>query len=142
MEIFKTTDSQVERKTKATHPLQLKENEKKKKRQNIRNKQSGHAPGRLVVLGLLELIGEPVKTLVETVTASGAGSLDVPGAVTQRVQLELLGDFRCVHGVGQILSNTEKGGHTMGVSPRPVQEIHTCSSQYHKHDKKVNRSMS
>jgi len=46
----------------------------------------------------------PFKTLVETITGSSTGSLDVPCSLTERVETELVGDLGSVHGVGQILS--------------------------------------
>ena len=51
----------------------------------------------------LEVGGEPLKTLVETVTAGGAGGLDVPVALAEGVKSELVSDLSGVHGVGQIL---------------------------------------
>lgn len=47
--------------------------------------------------------GQPFETLVETVTARCAGSLDEPLALSQAVQAELVSDLGGVHGVGQIL---------------------------------------
>lgn len=54
--------------------------------------------------GALQLVGEPVEALVESIAAGGAGGLDVPAAVPQRVQTQLVGDLGGVHGVGQILA--------------------------------------
>ena len=42
-------------------------------------------------------------TLVEAVTGGGARGLDVPIAVAQRVQTQLVGHFGCVHRVWQVL---------------------------------------
>lgn len=42
-------------------------------------------PPRLFLFLVLELIGQPIKALVEAVTAGGTGGLDVPVAVTERV---------------------------------------------------------
>lgn len=47
--------------------------------------------------------GQPVEALVETVASGGAGGLDVPVALAQGVEAELVGDLSSVHGVGQIL---------------------------------------
>ena len=58
--------------------------------------------------GALQLVGEPVETLVEAVSRGGTGRLDVPVAVPQRVQAQLVCDLRRVHGVGQILTATER----------------------------------
>lgn len=51
------------------------------------------------LLLVLELIGQPIEALVEAVATGGAGGLDVPVAMTQRVQAQLVCDLRCVHGV-------------------------------------------
>jgi hypothetical protein len=52
---------------------------------------------------LLELAGEPVKTLEETVTRGGASGLDVPSALPQAVKAELVCDLSDAHGVRKIL---------------------------------------
>jgi hypothetical protein len=54
-----------------------------------------------------EMGTNPFETLVETVTGSSAGGLDVPGPLSERVEAELVGDLGGVHCVWQIL---EKGG--------------------------------
>lgn len=51
----------------------------------------------------LQVVGQPLQTLVETISRGGAGSLDVPLALAERVKSELIGDLSSVHGVGQIL---------------------------------------
>lgn len=56
-----------------------------------------------LTIGVLQLIGQPIETFVETVSAGGARGLDVPIAVAQRMQTELVGDFGRVHGVRQVL---------------------------------------
>lgn len=63
---------------------------------------------------VLELIRQPVQTLVQSISRSGAGGLNVPASVSECVQTELVSDFRCVHGVGQILlvGEDEKDGVT------------------------------
>lgn len=50
-----------------------------------------------------ELIGQPVQSFIETISTSGTGGLDVPVPVTKRMQSELVCDFCCIHGVGQVL---------------------------------------
>lgn len=50
-----------------------------------------------------ELIGQPVQSFIEPVSTSGAGGLDVPVPVTKRMQSQFVCDFRCIHGVGQVL---------------------------------------
>lgn len=51
----------------------------------------------------LEVGAQPLETLVETVTAGGAGGLDEPLSLSQAVQAELVRDLGSVHRVGQIL---------------------------------------
>lgn len=52
---------------------------------------------------VLQLIGQPIEALVESVPVGGAGGLDVPVTLAQGVQTQLVCDLRSVHGVGQIL---------------------------------------
>lgn len=56
-----------------------------------------------LTIGVLELVAEPVQTLVQTVPAGGTGGLDVPVAVPERVQAKLVCDLCSIHGVGQVL---------------------------------------
>ena len=58
----------------------------------------------ILASGALQLVGEPVEALVQTVSGGGARCLDVPVAVPQRVQAQLVSDLRRVHGVRQVLS--------------------------------------
>lgn len=51
----------------------------------------------------LESIGEPVETVEETVSGSGTSGDDVPLAVAEGLQTELLSDVRNSHRVGEIL---------------------------------------
>lgn len=53
----------------------------------------------LVGANLAQRTAEPLETLVETIARRGAGRLDVPGALSQAVEAELVCDFRSVHGV-------------------------------------------
>eukprot|EP00964_Phaeocystis_antarctica_P040780 scaffold23323_cov60-Phaeocystis_antarctica.AAC.2 len=46
---------------------------------------------------------EPVEALVQAVAGGRAGRLDVPVALAERVQAELVGDLSCIHRVGQVL---------------------------------------
>lgn len=48
---------------------------------------------------VLQLIGQPIKTLIEAVAAGGARGLDVPVAVAQGMQAQLVCDLGGVHGV-------------------------------------------
>jgi len=57
----------------------------------------------LLMTRLSEGVGEPLKTLIETVTGGGTGGLDVPGALSQAVEAKLVCDLGGVHGVGKIL---------------------------------------
>jgi hypothetical protein len=64
------------------------------------------------LLALGEGVGEPVKTLVETITSGGRRALDVPLAVAELVKTEALSDLLNLHGVGEILlvgENKEDG---------------------------------
>ena len=64
-------------------------------------------------LRLLELLREPVKTLVETITGGGACRLDVPLAATHVVQTQCVGELSCCHCVGQILKDTDTHAGTI-----------------------------
>ena len=55
-----------------------------------------------LLLVLAESVGEPVETLVQTITSGGASSLDVP-LTTHVGETETLGDLVHRHGVGEIL---------------------------------------
>jgi hypothetical protein len=55
------------------------------------------------VTRLAEGSGEPLQTFVQTVSGGSASGLDVPGALSQAVESELVCDLGGVHGVGQIL---------------------------------------
>ena len=59
--------------------------------------------GRTVSLLLGELSRQPVQTLVQALARRRAGRLDLPVALAERVQAQLLGDLGRVHGLGQIL---------------------------------------
>jgi len=73
-------------------------------RRGIKNETQGSSWGYcLLVTSLAERVAQPFQTLVKTVTGSGAGGLDVPGALSQAVQTKLVGDLGGVHGVGKIL---------------------------------------
>lgn len=52
---------------------------------------------------LAEGSGEPLKTLVQTISRGGAGGLDVPTAMSQAVEAELVSDLGGVHGIRKIL---------------------------------------
>lgn len=56
-----------------------------------------------LLAALLEVNGEPLETLVEAVTRGSTSGLDVPLALAERVEAELVGDVGRVHGVGQVL---------------------------------------
>lgn len=56
-----------------------------------------------LLAALLEVGGEPLETLVQTVTRGCTCGLDVPLALAEGVQAKLVGDVGCVHGVGKIL---------------------------------------
>ena len=59
-----------------------------------------------------ELIGQPVQSLIEPIPAGGTGGLNVPVAVTQGMQAQLVCDLGSVHSIRQILEreeDTQKG---------------------------------
>lgn len=70
-----------------------------------------------LAVGVLELVGEPVEPLVEPVARGGAGGLDVPVAVAQRVQPQLVRDLRRVHRVRQVLKHAKRSGLTALIAP-------------------------
>lgn len=65
---------------------------------------------RPLTVGILQLIGQPVETLVQAIAAGGARRLNVPVSVSQRVQAQLVGDLGGVHCVRQILCTEERFG--------------------------------
>jgi len=52
---------------------------------------------------ILQLVRQPVETFVKAVAARGARCLDVPIALTQRMQSEFVCDLGSIHRVRQIL---------------------------------------
>lgn len=52
---------------------------------------------------VFELIGQPVQAFIQPVPAGSTGGLNVPIAVTQGMQPQLVCDFSSVHSVRQIL---------------------------------------
>jgi len=58
---------------------------------------------RLLVSILAESVAEPFQTLIETVTRGGAGRLDVPGAIPEAMEAQLISDLGSIHGVRKIL---------------------------------------
>ena len=55
------------------------------------------------LLGLRQRVRHPVEALVEAVARGRARRLDVPVALAERVQAELVGDLGRVHRVWQVL---------------------------------------
>ena len=91
--------------TRAVVKILLKRGAKKK--QNLINRYSVVFSG-VSAGGIFQLIRQPVKTFVETVTTGSARGLNVPVTVAQGVQSKLVRDLRSVHGIGQILEKEEK----------------------------------
>ena len=58
---------------------------------------------RLQLTLVTELIGQPVQSLIEPIPTGGTGRLNVPVPVAQRVQAQLVCDFGCIHGIGEVL---------------------------------------
>lgn len=56
-----------------------------------------------VSFGGSDLLGQPVETLVESITSGGAGGLDVPGLTTDGVEGEFVSDLWGGHGSRQVL---------------------------------------
>lgn len=48
-------------------------------------------------------VGQPVKTLIETITSGGTSGLNVPFPVGDRVKTKFVGDFADTHGIRKIL---------------------------------------
>ena len=57
---------------------------------------------------VLQLVGQPVQALVQAVPAGGAGGLDVPVALAEGVQAQLVCDLCSVHGIGKVLKKKKK----------------------------------
>lgn len=57
----------------------------------------------LLVTRLSEGVGEPLETLVQTISRRSTGGLDVPSALSQAVKAELVCNLGGVHGIGKIL---------------------------------------
>lgn len=60
---------------------------------------------------VLQLVGEPVEALIQAVSAGGTGGLDVPAALAEGVQAQLVCDLCSVHGVGEILEGEETASY-------------------------------
>ena len=56
-----------------------------------------------LVLGVGDVSGKPVQTLVETLAGGGAGGLDEPVTLADGVEAKLVSDLGGGHGVGEIL---------------------------------------
>jgi len=66
------------------------------------------------LLGALgERVGQPVKALVQAVAGGRARGLDVPVALAEGVEAELVGDLRGVHRVRQVLLVGEDEQHRL-----------------------------
>ena len=50
-----------------------------------------------------QVLLEPVKTIVETITSSGLSCLNVPGSASESMEAELFSDFLSSHGTWEIL---------------------------------------
>lgn len=77
---------------------------------------------------LLDVVREPIKTFVETVTRSSAGRLDVPGTLSQAVKPELIRHLCRVHGIGKILlvGKDKKDGIPQLVFIKHALELFPC----------------
>lgn len=59
--------------------------------------------GKQELLCFRELVGEPVKTFVETLSLRCASWLDVPPSVSQLVEAQFFSEFSYRHGIRQVL---------------------------------------
>ena len=77
---------------------------------------------------VFQSVAEPVESLVQTVTASRTGRLNVPRPVAQTVETELVCNLGCVHGVRQILlvSEAEQDSVPQFVLVEHAHELITC----------------
>lgn len=57
---------------------------------------------------VLQLVGEPVQALIQAIAAGSAGGLDVPAALTEGVEAQLVCDLCSVHGIGEILQTNQR----------------------------------
>jgi hypothetical protein len=57
-----------------------------------------------LAISILQLVGQPVKSLIQAITTSGTRRLDVPVAVSQRMQAQFICNFCSIHCIRQILS--------------------------------------
>lgn len=89
---------------------------------------SSHGDSSLASSAPLEVGAQPLETLVETVTAGGAGGLDEPLTLSQAVQAELVGDLGSVHSVRQILlvSKHKQQGVAQFVLVEHALQLLTC----------------
>lgn len=63
---------------------------------------------------VFELIGQPVQAFIQPVPAGSTGSLNVPVAVAQGMQAQLVCDLSSIHSIRQILEY--KGETQQGAS--------------------------
>lgn len=54
---------------------------------------------------VFELIGQPVQAFVQPVPTGGTGGLNIPVAMTQGMQTQLVGDLSSIHSIRQILEH-------------------------------------
>merc|ERR1719453_817858 len=71
------------------------------------------APTPTLLAGLADGGGKPVEALVQAVAGRRAGRLDVPVALAERVEAELVSDLGGVHRVGQVLLVGEDEQHRL-----------------------------
>lgn len=57
-----------------------------------------------LAISILQLVGQPVKSLIQAITTGGTRRLDVPVAVSQRMQAQLVCYFCSIHCIWQILA--------------------------------------
>lgn len=57
-----------------------------------------------LAISILQLVGQPVKSLIQAISTGGTRRLDVPVAVSQRMQAQLVCYFCSIHCIWQILA--------------------------------------
>lgn len=62
-----------------------------------------HNPTHPLHSPFVDVGGQPLQTLVETITRGSARSLDVPCPLSERLQTKLVSDLGGIHGVREIL---------------------------------------
>lgn len=82
------------------------------------------------LLLILQLLGQPVQSLIQAITACCTRGLHVPCSTAHCMQTQLVSDLSCVHCIGKILDNRNDMIRTANGQPhiaRPVQLDTLCT---------------